>query len=428
MQTYTPSIGVGTIYARGKRGTYYFEDKSAGIKASLKTSDPHEAERQARKCYGYLLAGDRVEKLTEATARLAVAKDDERSARRQPVPLELSAVWSLYADQLALVSVARKHADATRATPLSLRHLRQQKSSLSKFLAWYKDHGTATQMHQVSTAEAERFLAGVLRGGASLSSFNRYLCDLSVIWKRCGNAIASGNPFGTISQRKRSEVEEDTAHKQPFTDAELDTIHEKATGWLAVAVTIGEETALRLGDVVTLKTSNLDGDYIVKQTRKGRKKQALYAPLSVEAIVDYLAGHPTASEYVFENQAQRYLGFGGFKRNDSAAVKEFMHFITSVCAITVTDATGKTVKGFHSLRVNSATATATAIGSGSAQRLLGHGDGRTTAPYVSESIDSLKAKAKAGYVGSTIDIAKQAFTRLSEADREAFRAWLATGP
>ena len=121
MQTYTPSIGVGTIYARGKRGTFVFEYKAGKIRASLKTSDPHEAERNARKTFGYLLAGDRVEKLTEATARLAVAKEEERTARRQAVPLELAAVWKLYEDQLALVSVARKHKDATRTTPLSPR-------------------------------------------------------------------------------------------------------------------------------------------------------------------------------------------------------------------------------------------------------------------------------------------------------------------
>jgi len=418
--TYRPSIGIGTIFARGKRRTYCFEHKTEKIKASLGTTDPLEAEKEARRRFGYLLAGDRVEQLQEATARLAMAEDDERDARRTSIPLNVEAVWKAYERQLSLVSVSRRHADGSRTKPLSPRHLRQQKSSLAKFLTWYAINGKGKHMHQVRSAEARDFFADLLADGCRFSSYNRYRADLSVIWARLAEKISCESPFLAVPVRKAGEVAEDTTHKRLFTTDELATIHERATGWIAVAAVVGEETGLRFGDVVTLETSEIDGDHLVMQTRKGRKNQVLYAPLATAKIREWLGTTPDVSGFVFPEQAKRYLGLGGFKRNDSAAVKEFMEFLRNTCKIRTKDDKGQTVAGFHSLRVTAATRAATS--GQDAQRLLGHSDQRTTEGYVQPTLEQAKAMAKKASQ-TALERVKTALLALNQNDQEEFGSW-----
>jgi integrase len=416
--TYTPNIGIGTIFARGKKGTLYFEHKAEGIRASLGTSDPLEAETVARKRFGYLLAGNHVDQLAEVKVRLEVAEGDSEAARRQTIPLEEQAIWTAYLRQLSLVSVSRRHADSNRMASLSPRTLRQCRCSLAKFLTWYANNGKGKAMHNVTRTEAKDFFADLLAGGAKYSSYNRYRADLSVIWGRLADQIATESPFLAVPPRKAGEVAEDTAHKRPFTVEELATIHEKATGWLAVAVTIGEETGLRLGDVVTLEVSEVDGDHIVRKSRKGKRTQVLYAPASAAMIREWLGTEPRT--YVFPEQAARYLGLAGFKRNSSAATKEFMSLLRDTCKIQTGDETGQTVKGFHSLRVVAATRTAN-LG-GNAQNLLGHSDSRVTAGYVQPTLS--EAKEASRVAASPLEAAKRAFSALGKTERADFAAWL----
>jgi integrase len=421
--TYQPSIGIGAIYPRGKRGTHYFEFQGLGqrIKQSLGTTNPEEAEKEARKRFGYLLAGDRVEQLQEAKARLAVAQDEEQNARRTVISLDVEGIWKHYQRQLSLVSVSRRHADGTRTTPLSPRTLRQTKSSLTKFLAWYHDgNGTGKAMHNVSRSEAQDYFADLLAAGAKLSSYNRYLADLRVIWKRLADKIASANPFDSVPQRKKGEVDEDTQHKEPFTPQELATIHEKATGWIAVAVVVGQETGLRLGDVVTLQVSEIDGDHLVRETRKSKKEQVLYAPASCAAIREWIG--TDGREFVFPEMAKRYMGLAGFKRNGTAPVKEFMTFLRETCEMETRQG-GQTVKGFHSLRVTAATQTA--LHGGNAQDLLGHTDKRVTDGYVQPTLEEAKAMATRASQ-SPLEQIKAGILTLDEGERKDLGKWLQT--
>jgi integrase len=416
--TYQPSIGIGTLFPRGKKGTWYFEHKAEGIRASLGTSDPLEAETVARKRFGYLLAGNHVDQLAEVKVRLEVAEGDSEAARRQTIPLEEQAIWTAYLRQLSLVSVSRRHADGTRIAPLSPRTLRQCRSSLAKFLTWYDFNGKGKAMHNVTRTEAKDFFADLLVGGAKYSSYNRYRADLSVIWGRLSDQIATESPFLAVPPRKAGEVAEDTAHKQPFTADELATIHERATGWLAVAVTIGEETGLRLGDVVTLEVVEVDGDHIVRNSRKGKKDQIFYSPVCTAMVREWLGTE--SRMYVFPEQAKRYLGLDGFKRNSSAATKEFMSFLRDTCKIETGDEAGQTIKGFHSLRVVAATRTAN-LG-GNAQNLLGHSDSRVTAGYIQPTL--AEAKEASRVAANPLEAAKRAFSALGKAERAEFAAWL----
>ena len=50
-----PKVPFGTIYRRGKKGTFYFENRKRGINpCSLKTSDPDEAMEKVYDRFGYL--------------------------------------------------------------------------------------------------------------------------------------------------------------------------------------------------------------------------------------------------------------------------------------------------------------------------------------------------------------------------------------
>ena len=50
-----PKVPFGTIYRRGKKGIFYFENRKMGINpTSLKTSDPDEAMEKVYDRFGYL--------------------------------------------------------------------------------------------------------------------------------------------------------------------------------------------------------------------------------------------------------------------------------------------------------------------------------------------------------------------------------------
>jgi len=92
-------------------------------------------------------------------------------------------------------------------------------------------------MDDITTAIAQDYFA---QKKLKPSSYNRYLTELSVVWKRIN--IRSGkadNPFQSISKIEKSIVTKETTHTRPFSPEELKIISEKATDWIKFAVIIG---------------------------------------------------------------------------------------------------------------------------------------------------------------------------------------------
>jgi integrase len=416
-----PDIGVGTFYQRGKRGTWYFQHKASGVTASLGTTDANVAEQEALTRYAYLRLDQRSEQLEQAVASLDTTKRRSAETRRERVELCPEDIWAVYEEQLALVSRARLHDSATAEKPLSANYLRQQRSSLAKVLGAYQ--GEAKWAHEVTEAEAQRTFAKLVRGGAAPSSINRYLADMRTIWGRISARIlAPNNPWRAVEKRTKGELARTRKSKRPFTKEELETIHEKATGWIRVAAMYGHETGLRLGDVLTLRWDEIDGEYLLREDRKTGKVDAHYCPRANELATEWVGQHGK-SDWVFPDQAARYLGLDGFRPNGAAGAKAFAKFLREACGFETRDG-GRTILGFHSFR--SEVATQLDAHGGDAREALHHSDSQTTAGYVQHDLQTLRDKARARYLGTgEMDAIKARIERLSAAEREELRCWLA---
>jgi|SaaInlLV_10m_DNA_2_1039722.scaffolds.fasta_scaffold13209_2 integrase len=434
-----PTIGIGTIFCRGASGKFYFESKANGITAtSLKTSDPHEAEREARKRFGYLSAEDRAEQLSEATVRLSVERGVISDAKRPRINLTESEVYGSYLSVLQRTNLGRdRHEDAISKTPLSPKTLKEVKGYIRRFCQWIQtNHSNVTTMDQVTVAVADAYLDSI-RSKFSANTYNRYLVNLRTVWKRLAvRAGLESNVWGKFEQLHAKQVNAEKVSKQPFSFEQLETIKEKAEGWVAVAVSIGLETALRLSDVTTLRVEQIDTaeGFITKRTRKGAKTQTFYIPDSLPLIRAWVADGQSDGEYLFPELAAYQLGLDR-NQDDSEVAGRFSAFLRDDCGITTTvegsDGKKHTVLGFHSLRVSNATYSHSNGKSVSeVQTQLGHSSEATTDGYIQEDQATIRARVKASYRPlptsklSRLEIIKQGVTSLTEKEAEELHAWL----
>ena len=430
------SINFGTIYKRGGKGNYYFENKALGVPAkSLGTADPDEATQVAIERYGHLQLRDQ-DKQAEALLQKYRSAHDKISEAAKP-RIAIDSIWSTYLDTLSRYGGGRSlHEDATPDSPLSPSQLKSAKGVLAGFARWLQDnHPEAKTMDAVTVPMVDSFF-DALRKRSAASNYNLTRANLRVIWKRL--AVRGGiekNPFDAIPPIAKAivEREQQQSKRRPFTLAQLKVIFARAMDWMKPAVHVAYETGLRLGDIVSLRVSELDLDegFIFKRTRKGGKPQSFYVPDSTQYLRDWLGELEEPSDYVFPRLAAAYLAIGR-KRDTGLAGKEFMRFLKVVCKIKVVNDSGKTVLGFHSFRVSHATHTRS-LGAtvGEVQRHLGHSYRQTTDGYIQEDTATIKARLVAEHrplplaIVGRLQAAKTLVRKLSEGELAELKKWIA---
>ena len=288
-----------------------------------------------------------------------------------------------------------KHEDATKDIPISPATLRGNLEALQRFIDWIRmDKPKTDTIQEVTQDRAERYFASLRKEGFKESTYNRYLMALRHVFNVLPQT-RENNPFKALTTASTAEINSDKTPKARFTLDEIKKIGEKATGWIRLAAAIGLHSGLRLGDVVTLKHSDVDKDgFITKRNRKTGKSPAVFCPLILPYLSEWKeqAGDITEDSYIFPDIAERYM------KDRSAAVKLFQRFLTDDCKIETKDGKGQTVKGFHSFRVTNATLSR--LGGQTIEQIqkkLAHESAAVTNGYIQETMSEIKQRLKSEY-------------------------------
>ncbi|MCM8537149.1 MAG: site-specific integrase [Lentisphaeraceae bacterium] len=352
----------GSLYQRDKFWYYEYQPPTGKrIRRSMKTADYQEAEQKAFDLYGHLWQKDVSQAIAQGLEKLEKSQEEElklSTTLSGHYSIPLTQIFEEYERVLKITSKGtRRHKNASVA--LSPRSIRDARRRLDRFLAFLKEkHPNLTKMNQVSAYVVRDYFKGF---EGALSTYNRHLSDLTTIFNRL--KIEGGlktNPFKSVQLFSKSEILDETVHKQPFTPDELLLIQEKATGWMNIAFLLGFYTSLRLSDVLTLKWSLIDfeGCFIdmrgkTNRTRKNSKDALFYVPELISPLKDWkqesIKADKFDSIYVFDFAPKLV------KRDNSAYWSSSITKFLKSIGIQIANEEGKTVKSFHSLRKSYAT-------------------------------------------------------------------------
>jgi integrase len=357
---------------------------------------------------------EEAEALRAATAE--AIRHDAAGISRNRAPL--ASTEALYLEHLPTYSKrkGRPHVDSGDRTRLAPRTLTANLRYIRAFIAWMQDHHRKTEaIEDVTKAHASGFMA--IMAGMKPSSYNRALMAMRHVF----NVLPYGtNPFTEIAQRTKSEVDSGATTKRPFTVEELAIMEQRAKGWIRPAMVLAFHTGLRLGDVVTLKWSEIDDEgYITRIQRKSSKTETLYCPEVLPVMASWRAelGRDTG-EYIFPYQAAAYLGIGRTV-DQTLPGKQFQRFLAKVCEFKTHDADGEVVLGFHSLRASNATYGRRAGQSvAQVQKRLAHSSDVTTAGYIQLNADDIKRELRATHRPLALPGTTTPADQAEDADRE----------
>ena len=132
-----PTVPFGSIYRRGKRGTFQFENRRHGIiPTSLKTADPEEAVQRALERFGYLQYRDDGRQHEAVLQHLEMSSKKARKLPHHRVRLD--EVNGQYVKILKRVGKrkGKLHVDADSQMPLSPNTLRAVLVIVRRFNSW----------------------------------------------------------------------------------------------------------------------------------------------------------------------------------------------------------------------------------------------------------------------------------------------------
>jgi integrase len=286
-----------------------------------------------------------------------------------------------------------KHSPLKKGNP-SASTLSGYEAVWKRFSKWLAPaHKKVALIRQVNADIGKEYCHDLTEWKASPATYNAHLKFLrhlfAVMQKEKRVAI---NPFADIPLQDRN-----TEGRENFTESELSTVCQKATGSMRYMIGLGLYTGMRLADVVNLKWENVKDkhiDFMPAKTRRTKKK--LQVPLHpvLQVLLAELR-QQSKGEFLFPKEREIY------KRDRSEITAWFQDFLSETCKITTTEAAGDhrrrviLRKGFHSLRHSFVSlCAANTVPQSAIMELVGHGSPAMTEHYTHTTLDQ-KSKAVA---------------------------------
>jgi len=331
-----------------------------------------------------------IEAAREAAPALAEALRAEANRNLAGMPVErLEDVYRQYLPTYSKHGLP--HPEATGRVPVAPSTLYGNGRSIRCFVQWMaREYPKVRFLEAIGREHAAGYMATM--GDLKPATYNRRLAEMRHVFA----VIPYGsNPFRALDQKSSAVVARDRTRKRAFTLDELAAMQAKATGWIRPAMFIGYHSGLRLGDVVTLRWSEMDADGFIKRTqRKSGKTEVIYAPEILPEVAAWRqAQGDSRSEFLFPIHAKAYLGIGR-KPDRGLAVVQFQRFLRDVCGFS-TGGRGAVTLGFHSLRASNATYSRRAGATlADVQKQLAHSSSTVTAGYIQLTDDDIKRELR----------------------------------
>jgi len=260
---------------------------------------------------------------------------------------------------------------------------RKIKNGFKNWLA--KTHPEVSQLHEVTPVLAEEYATHLWQSGIAPRTYNGTIKFLRSMFKTLRlRAGLSADVWQDIPAQ-----DNETEGRRNLTPKELREICAKAKGNLRYWLAIGLYTGLRLGDVVTLRWSEIDfKEQVIKRTpsktrRKGKIITFPLHPVLEAMLCELRAKTDSTIDYLFPEDAERH------NRGQSSAITKVIQDHFSACGIKTTEkATGAHRRkaivrvGFHSLRHSFVSlCAANRVPQVAIQELVGHGSPAMTRLY-----------------------------------------------
>ena len=249
-------------------------------------------------------------------------------------------------------------------THASEKQIQAKKNIWLDFVAWMKDYNPDKKdLADVTMSDAEKYLAYVAENGryATTMTYTRgkkqitakcsgrlgsrtqifYHTTLKEVFsKLCNTAGLTNNPFNF----KKIKLESET--REAFTEAEIKLIFKHANPFIEPLFRIAIATALREGDICTLRWDEVDLDEEII-TRKMRKTKGTVV-IPIAGLASYLRTLPHDAEYVLPEHAKMYL------HNPSGVSMRIKDFLEKIGIKTTKKIEGRdreiSIKDLHSCR------------------------------------------------------------------------------
>lgn len=223
--------------------------------------------------------------------------------------------------------------------------LRQYETQWDRFMLWMREHHPDRKAVEAVDHDTARAFIASVRAARTANTANKYLRFLSTVWTvlRKDGRTDAANPWANIAA-----VKEVQQGRRELTLEELRHVCQSAQGDLRPLVAIGLYTGLRLGDVSTLKWSEVDLErgIICRIPSKSQEPKPVLIPIH-PTLAAMLAELDRDGKYVLPRIAADY------KRHVSYVTDRVQALFTA-CGVQTTrpGEKGRAVVevGFHSLR------------------------------------------------------------------------------
>ncbi|MDP8217789.1 MAG: site-specific integrase [Candidatus Theseobacter exili] len=268
------------------------------------------------------------------------------------------------------------------------------KTHWNRFINWIENE-PVKYLHEVSPKIVEEYATDLLDSGIAPRTYNGHIKTLALVFNTL--KVQAGllkNVWHEIPS-----LEKDTKSKRMFTPDEITKICSLSTGNMRYWIAIGLYTGLRMGDVVTMKWSEIDFDKEIiervplKTRRKGKKVRFPLHSVVIEMLKQLKTERDDSSEYLFPEDADLYF------RNRSEISKKIQKFFRDAGIKTTRKAKdGHRLRticevGFHSLRHSFVSlCAANNVPQVAIMGLVGHGSPAMTEIYMHIG-DEAKGKA-----------------------------------
>ena len=365
----------GTIYKRGK--IYWLRVIVNGVVSaySLKTTDRKEAERLRADAMAPLAVQGKAAKV-KALAVQAAGLDNQvadlQESRRKR--LAVADAWQAFEDDPS----------RPQSGPVTLRDVKQRWSWFDGWAAGM--YPELPYLESFTAAHVKEFVKTL--NELSPNRYNKIIQTGRLVFRILAPQLKSTeNPFALITCKPMN-----TRSHRELSVAELQTVCGTATGELRTMFAIGLYTALRFGDVATLRWEEVSFP-LNRITRKPMKTASRSGKILAIPL------HPVLRDILEETPEKERKGFvvpesaALYKRDKSALSQQIQEHYQS-CGITTQvkheEKKRKTCEvGFHSLRHSFVTICATAgVPLPVVQALCGHGSPAIQAKYVHMGVEA----------------------------------------